>query len=71
MSGVDFHQFVFFGFVLRSSILSVSSEVSSLVGLGKRMISGSVVGCAESIATTMVSVRFHFFTYLVNWMISN
>ena len=56
---------------LRLSILSVSSEVCFLVGLGEKMIPGSVVGCAENIVNTMVFVRFHFFTYLVNWMISN
>ena len=42
-----------------------------LVGLGVEMTPGSVVGCAENIANTMVFVMFHFFTYLVNWMISN
>jgi len=55
----------------RLSILSVSSEVCFLVGLGQKMIPESVVGCAENIINTMVFVRFHFFTYLVNWMISN
>ena len=38
--------------------------------LGQKMIPGSVVGCAENIVNTMVFVRFHFFTYSVNWMIS-
>ena len=55
----------------RLSILSVSSEVCFLVGLGEKMVPGSVVGCAENILNAMVFVRFHFFTYLVNWMISN
>ena len=32
---------------------------------------GSVVGCAENIANTVVFVRFNFFTYLVNWLIAN
>jgi hypothetical protein len=51
--------------------LSVSSEVCFLVGLGEKMMPGSVVGCAESIVNIVVFVRFHFFTYSVNWMISN
>jgi hypothetical protein len=58
-------------FSLRLSILSVSSEVCFLEGLGAKSLPGSVVGCAENIANTVVFVRFHFFTYLVNWMISN
>ena len=56
---------------LRLSILSVSSEVCFLVGLGQKMMPGSVVGCAENIVNTVVFVRFHFFTYLVNWLIFN
>ena len=56
---------------LRLSILSVSYEVCFLVGLGEKMIPGSVVGCAENMINTMVFVRCHFFMYLVNWMISN
>ena len=56
---------------LRSSILRVSSEVCFLVGLGHKMMPGSVVGCAENMINTVVSVRFHFFKYSVNWMISN
>jgi len=55
----------------RLSILSVSSEVCFLMGLGEKMVPGSVVGCAENIVNTMVFVRFHFFTYLANWLISN
>ena len=55
----------------RLSILSVNSEVCFLVGLGEKMVPGSVVGCAENIVNTMVLVRFHFFTYLANWLISN
>ena len=55
----------------RLSILSVSSEVCFLVGLGGKIVPGSVVGCAENIVNSMVFVRFHFFTYLVNWLISN
>ena len=35
------------------------------------MMPGSVVGCAENLVNTVVVVRFHFFTYSVNWMISN
>ena len=52
---------------LRLSILRVSSEVCFLVGLGQKI----VVGCAENIVNSVVFVRFHFFTYSVNWMISN
>ena len=39
---------------LRLSILRVSSEVCFLVGLGQKMMPGSVVGCAENIINTMV-----------------
>ena len=56
---------------LRLSILRVSSEVCFLVGLGQKMMPGSVVGCAENIINTVVFVRFYFFTYSVNLMISN
>ena len=56
---------------LRLLILRVGSEVCFLVGLGQKMIPGSVVGCAENIVNTMVFVRFHFFTYSVKWVISN
>ena len=45
---------------LRLSILSVSSEVCFLVGLGEKMMPGSVVGCAESVMNTVVFVRFTF-----------
>ena len=69
--GSRFFAFFFFLLGLRFSILRVSSEVSFLVGLGQKMMPGSVVGCAENIINTMVFVRFHFFTYSVNWMISN
>ena len=55
----------------RLSILSVSSEVCFLMGLGEKMMPGSVVGCVENIANIVVFVRFHFFTYLVNRLISN
>ena len=41
------------------------------MGLGEKMVLGSVVGCVENIANTVVFVRFHFFKYLVNWLISN
>ena len=51
--------------------MSVSSEVCFLMGLGVKMVPGSVVGCAENIVNTVAFVRFHFFTYLVNWLISN
>ena len=60
---------VFLG--LRLLICSVSSEVCCLKGLGVEMTPGSVVGCGENIANTMVFVRFHFFMYSVNWMIFN
>ena len=55
----------------RSTILSFSSEVCFLVGLGEKMVPGSVVGCVENIINIMVFVRFHFFTYLANWLIFN
>ena len=55
----------------RLSILSVSSEVCFLMGLGETMVPGSVVGCVENMINNVVFVRFHFFTYLVNWLISN
>jgi hypothetical protein len=41
-----------------------------LVGLGQKMIPGSVVGCAENIINTIVFVRFHFIAYLVNWIVN-
>ena len=41
------------------------------MGLGEKMVPGSVVGCVENIVNTVVFVRFHFLTYLVNWLISN
>ena len=40
------------------------------MALGEKMVPGSVVGCVKNIANTVVFVRFHFFTYLVNWLIS-
>ena len=55
---------------LRLLILRVGSEVCFLVGLGQKMIPGSVVGCAANIVNTVVFSRFHFCTYSVNWMIS-
>ena len=51
--------------------MSVSYEVCFLEGLGEKMVPGSVVGCVENMVNTVVFVRFHFFTYSVNWMISN
>ena len=42
-----------------------------VVGLGQEMTPESEVGCAENMINTMVFERFHFFTCLVNWMISN
>ena len=51
--------------------MSVSSEVCFLIGLGEKMVPESVVGCVENVVNTVVFVRFHFFTYSVNWMISN
>ena len=59
--------FLFLGW--RLLILRVSSEVCFLVGWGQKMMPGSVVGCAENIVNTVVFVRFHFFTYLVKWVI--
>ena len=41
------------------------------MGLGEKMVPGSVVGCVENIVNTLVFVRFHFSMYLVNWLISN
>ena len=55
----------------RLSVLSVSSEVCFLMALSEKMMPGSVVGCVKNIANTVVFVRFHFFTYLMNWLISN
>ena len=55
----------------KASTLRVGSEVCFLVGLGQKMMPGSVVGCGENIANAVVFVRFYFFTYSVNWMISN
>ena len=46
--------------------LRVSSEVCFFVGLGQKMMPGSVVGCAENIVNTVVFVRFYFFTYSVD-----
>ena len=43
----------------RLSLLSVTSEVCFLVGLGEKMMPGSVVGCAENKVNTSVFVRFH------------
>ena len=51
--------------------MSVSSELCFLMALSEKMVPGSVVGCVKNIANTVVFVRFHFFTYLVNWLISN
>ena len=51
--------------------MRVGSEVCFLVVLGQKMMPGSVVGCSENIINTVVFVRFHFFTYSVNWLISN
>ena len=42
--------------------MSVSSEVCFLVGLGEKMIPGSVVGCVENMINTVVFVRLHFVT---------
>ena len=42
-----------------------------LVGLSEEMIPGSDVGCVHDMTNIVVFVRFHFSTYLVNWMISN
>ena len=55
---------------LRLSILRVSSEVCFLVGLGQKMMPGSVVGCAENIVNALVFVGC-FFTHVVTWMTSS
>ena len=54
---------------LRLSILRVGSEVCFLVGLGQKMMPGSVVGCAENIVNTVVFIGFHVFVVLVILMI--
>ena len=41
------------------------------MGLGEKLTAESEVGCAGNILNTVVFVRFHFFTCLVNWLISN
>ena len=69
--GVDFYEFSCFFLGLRLSILSVGSEVCFLVALGEKMVPGSVVGCVKNKANTVVFMRFRFFMYLVNWLISN
>ena len=51
--------------------MSGSSEVCFLMGLGEKMVPGSLVGCVENMVNTVVLLRFHFFTYLVNSLISN
>jgi len=56
---------------LWSLFCSVGFEVCFFVGLGEEMIPESEVGCVENIINTMAFVRFHFFTCLVNWLISN
>ena len=56
---------------LWSFFCSVGFEVCFFVGLGQEMTPESEVGCAENIVNSMVFVRFHFFTYLVNWLIFN
>ena len=56
---------------LWSLFCSVGFEVCFFVGLGEEMTPESEVGCAENIVNTVVFVRFHFFTCLVNWSISN
>ena len=69
--GVYFLSGCLFFFGSRLSILSVSSEMSFLMGLGKKIVPESVVGCVENMVNTVVFMRFHFSTYLVNWLISN
>ena len=39
------------------------------VSLGEEMTAESVAVCAENIINAMVFLRFHFFRYLVNWVI--
>ena len=41
------------------------------MALDEKMIPGVVVRCAKNLVNAMVFVRFHLFTYSVNWMISN
>jgi hypothetical protein len=45
--------------------------VCFLLGWGAEMTPGSVVGRVENTTNTLFFVRFHFFRYLVNSMISN
>ena len=40
------------------------------MGLIEKTIPGTVVGCAEHIINNVAFVRFHFFMYLVNWIIA-
>ena len=56
---------------LWSLFRSVGFEVCFFVGSGEEMTPESEVGCAENIVNTVVFERFHFFTCLVNWMISS
>ena len=56
---------------LCSLFCSVGFEVCFFVDLGEEKTAACEVGCAENIVNTLVFVRFHFFTCLVNCMISN
>ena len=62
-------------FFVRLSLhfLSVSYEVCLLVGLNEKVIPvpGTVLRRTENIMDMLVFVRFHFFIYFVDWMISN
>ena len=42
-----------------------------MVGLDEEMMPGCGVECVKNIVNTVVFVRFHFFTCLVNWRIFN
>ena len=56
---------------LWSLFCSVGLEVCFFVGLGEGMIPKAEVECAEHMVNTVVFVRFHFFSCLVNWRIFN
>ena len=58
--GSRFLSVCWFFLATRLSILRVSSEMCFLVGLGQKMMPGSVVGCAENIVNTVVSLGFTF-----------
>ena len=51
--------------------MSVSSEVVFFVALGEVMTPCPVLGYTENIKNRVVLVSLYFFTYSVNWLISN